>query len=257
MLADEEYERIQKKKWEHNGDVTPAVSHPDEDIEDRLARHAREEDDAEHAAEAIEMQDIEERKKFHHRALGGLTTTVNTLNPINAIPTSWAHRSPANPTTNNQNNSNQSLHRAPKADSAEFTEFARRRLERLEKLRLPAQLGVLEDDAGVELESQGKQAAVVGDALFGAFNDEIEDLTPEERDTLVQRAFLHKALRARRPVIWIPRDDLGVSRDEIRRTEAFSPHLSISDEWTGLDAKVRVVIKRAPPDFSELDLIEL
>lgn len=97
----------------------------------------------------------------------------------------------------------------------------------------------------------------IGEALYGGFHDEIEDLTPEERDVLVRRAFVHSALRARRPTLWIPRDDLGISDDEIRRTQELSEHIWISNEGTALDSKVRVVYGRAPPDFSELDLIQL
>ncbi|KAI4870053.1 DUF221-domain-containing protein [Hypoxylon rubiginosum] len=97
----------------------------------------------------------------------------------------------------------------------------------------------------------------IGEALYGGFHDEIEDLTPEERDVLVRRAFMHSALRARRPTVWIPRDDIGVSDDEIKRTKEFSEHIWISNEGTALDSKVRVVYGRAPPDFSELDIISL
>ncbi|KAI0478910.1 DUF221-domain-containing protein [Xylariaceae sp. FL0804] len=97
----------------------------------------------------------------------------------------------------------------------------------------------------------------IGEALYGGFHDEIEDLAPEERDILVRRAFIHSALRARRPTVWIPRDDLGVSDDEIRRTRDFSEHIWISNEGTALDSKVRVVYGRAPPDFSEIDIIQL
>ena len=97
----------------------------------------------------------------------------------------------------------------------------------------------------------------IGDALFGGYHDEIEDLTPEERDALVRYAFQHSALRARRPTVWIPRDDIGVSDDEIRRTRELSEFVWISNEGTALDGKVRVVYGRAPPDFSEVDLINL
>ncbi|KAK7957102.1 uncharacterized protein PG986_006324 [Apiospora aurea] len=97
----------------------------------------------------------------------------------------------------------------------------------------------------------------IGEALYGGFHDEIEDLTPEERDVLVRRAFTHSALRARRPTVWIPHDDIGVSEDEIKRTREFSDHIWISNEGTALDSNVRVVYGRAPPDFSELDLINL
>jgi hypothetical protein len=97
----------------------------------------------------------------------------------------------------------------------------------------------------------------IGNALYGDFHDEIEDLTPEERDMLTQHAFQHSALRARRPTVWIPRDDLGISDDEIRRTREYSDCIWISNEGTALDSKMRVVYGKAPPDFSEVDLINL
>jgi hypothetical protein len=93
--------------------------------------------------------------------------------------------------------------------------------------------------------------------LFQDIADEIEDLTPEERDALVARAFQHPAIRAKRPVIWIPRDDLGVSDDEIRRTMKFSEKVWISNEYAGLDRKGKVRYSRSPPDFDMRDLIEL
>lgn len=97
----------------------------------------------------------------------------------------------------------------------------------------------------------------IGDALYGGMNDDIEDLTPDERDLLVRNAFRHSALRARRPVVWIPRDDLGISDDEILRTKMYSDHIWISNEGTALDSKVRVVYGKNPPDFSEVDVINL
>ncbi|KAF3767660.1 hypothetical protein M406DRAFT_90197 [Cryphonectria parasitica EP155] len=97
----------------------------------------------------------------------------------------------------------------------------------------------------------------IGDALFGDYADEIEDLNPADRDEKIRKAFTHSALRARRPVVWIPRDDIGVSDDEVRRTNDYSNHIRISNEGTALDSKVRVLYGQAPPDFSEEDLIQL
>lgn len=97
----------------------------------------------------------------------------------------------------------------------------------------------------------------IGDALYGGVHDDIEDLTPEERDALTRHAFQHSALRARRPTVWIPRDDLGISEDEVRRTQTFSQYIWISNEGTALDSKMRVVYGRNPPDFSEVDIINL
>lgn len=108
-----------------------------------------------------------------------------------------------------------------------------------------------------DAEAQGPAPNTVGQALFAGINDELEDLTPDERDQLVQRAFQHEALRAKRPVIWIPRDDLGVSDDEVYRTQRFSKHIWISNEYQALDGKCRTIFSRSPPDFSEVDLIQL
>ncbi|CRK35984.1 hypothetical protein BN1723_015037, partial [Verticillium longisporum] len=97
----------------------------------------------------------------------------------------------------------------------------------------------------------------IGEALYGGVADEIEDLMPEERNALVQESFKHTALRARMPTVWIPRDDLGVSDDEIRLTREYTENIHISNEGTALDSEVRVVYGRNPPDFSEVDLIDL
>ena len=108
-----------------------------------------------------------------------------------------------------------------------------------------------------DTEAQAPAPSAVGQALFAGIHDELEDLTPDERDQLVQRAFQHEALRAKRPVIWIPRDDLGVSDDEVYRTQRFSKHIWISNEYQALDGKCRTIFSRSPPDFSEVDLIQL
>lgn len=105
-----------------------------------------------------------------------------------------------------------------------------------------------------DIEAQKK----IADALYGGYNDDIEDLTPDERDVLVRHAFQHYALRARRPTVWIPRDDIGVSDDEIKRTREFAGNnIWISNVGAALDGKSRVVYGRNPPDFSEIDLINL
>lgn len=108
-----------------------------------------------------------------------------------------------------------------------------------------------------DTEAQGPSTNTVAHALFAGITDELEDLTPDERDQLVQRAFQHEALRAKRPVIWIPRDDLGVSDDEVYRTQRLSKHIWISNEYQALDGKCRTIFSRSPPDFSEVDLIQL
>lgn len=107
------------------------------------------------------------------------------------------------------------------------------------------------------LEDDAEGQRTVADVLFAGIADELEDLSPDDRNSLVRYAFLHSALRARRPVVWIPKDELGVSEDEIRRGKAMSDYLAISNQGTDLDAKGKVAFQRSPPDFSNVDLIAL
>ena len=108
-----------------------------------------------------------------------------------------------------------------------------------------------------DIEAQRRKRDQVAAALFSGSDGDLEDLTPEQRDMLVQRAFKHSAMRARRPVVWIPRDELGVSDDEIRHINRFSEKIWVSNVRQGLDAKARCVYSGAPPDFLETDLIRL
>ena len=108
-----------------------------------------------------------------------------------------------------------------------------------------------------KIDAENQRQLDGGQALFMGLHDQLEDLDPEDRDFLVKQAYKHEALRAKRPVIWIPRDHLGISDDEVRRTRHFNRNIWISNEYTGLDSKAKVVYRRGPPDFSELDLIRL
>ena len=229
VIRDEEFARAQEKRWnldqeEQNGD----------DINEILEKRARRSEEESRQAEDIEMKEIEARKgerHYDHRHLGSIVPgAMSHLLPAKG---SWANRS------RNKRTRDSAL-----PDSGQLPSSPHR-------IRRKAPI------VAVDPESQRSAVNPIGDALFSGINDEIEDLTPAERDKLVQRAFQHEALRAKRPVIWIPRDELGISDDEIHRTQRFSKHIWISNEYTGLDGKARVVYRRSPPDFSEVDLIEL
>lgn len=225
VIRDQEFARAQEKRWtldenEREGD----------NIHDVLEERRRRSEEESRRAEEIEMKEIEARKsrgRLDPRNLGNAVPDTITK----FIPTrgSWADRS------RNEKPHQPSSHKHNTAPRHRHTHSHR-----------PA-----------DLEAQKTGSDRIGEALFSGVNDEIEDLTPEERDKLVRRAFQHQALRAKRPVIWIPRDELGISDDEILRTQKLSKHIWISNEYTGLDGKGRVVYRRSPPDFSEVDLIEL
>jgi hypothetical protein len=115
-----------------------------------------------------------------------------------------------------------------------------------------------EEAAAAVVSARDKEAA----QLYGNIPADLEDLSPEARDALVNNAYLHSALRAKRPCIWIPRDLLGVSDDEISNTKQFTQWIWINNERN----KMRLVEKKSkvlntfqgpPPDFDEVDLIQL
>lgn len=86
-------------------------------------------------------------------------------------------------------------------------------------------------------------------------NDELEDLTAEERDMLVSVAFTHPVLRDTTPCVWIPSDDIGVSDDEVARTRALSKHMFIDNRGAFFDRRLKVQVDRPPPDMSEFALV--
>lgn len=138
---------------------------------------------------------------------------------------------------------------------------------------------VIRDEQWAKAEAEGKHGShknlhpnhSLGDDLYANFADELEDLNKDERDLAVRTAFQPEALRATRPVVWIPRDPLGVSDDEIKRAGKMSTVVSentngereektyiwMSNEGATLDEKGRAVFKAPPPDFSSRDLIIL
>jgi hypothetical protein len=86
-------------------------------------------------------------------------------------------------------------------------------------------------------------------------NDELENLDPEERDMLVSVAFMHPVLRETRPSVWIPRDELGVSEDEVRRTREMSEDVVIDNRGAYFDRRLKVQVDKPPPDMSEFAFI--
>lgn len=212
-------------------------------VQNVLEERERREREEERREEDIEMRNIEadkQQRKDRRHALGNIVPErLGNLVPGNigklvANRTSWADRS-----RNRRSNyfGGHSSNSVPTVSGFQ-----------------PHQV---DSEAQAEAKGPTSKSSALGQALFGGIHDELEDLTPNERDRLVQRAFLHEALRSKRPIIWIPRDDLGVSDDEIRHTRTLSKDIWISNEYQGLDGKARAVFSRSPPDFSEVDLIQL
>lgn len=228
VVQDEEFARFQEKRWNvlHN-------QGGDEDINTELEERARRSEEENKQVEEFEMQRIHAHKEGIGLKQGTLAVARNHASWLKR-PRKWR----GNDTLRSEDDNVKDIR---KNDSM----TANLNLRQLGRKGLN------------DTEAHGSGPNAIGEALFAGLSDEIEDLTPDERDKLVQHAFQHEALRAKRPVIWIPRDEMGVSDDEIYRTQRLSKHIWISNEYTGLDGKCRVVYRRSPPDFSEIDLIEL
>ncbi|KAL6884028.1 hypothetical protein HDV57DRAFT_493514 [Trichoderma longibrachiatum] len=224
VLRDEAFQRAQDRRF-------GLIADSDHEDNEGADEGRRDRDVAEKPSTSMESRDDIELSNIHpEKSKGGVARIANPVKKVG----SWAKGGGKQVGSWAKDGGNQLRKLALMDDDSRAAEYRRKQRSK-------------------DLEAQ----RAIGEALYGGIHDEIEDLTPEERDVLVRHAFLHSALRARRPVVWLPRDDLGISDDEVRRTRNYSEHIWISNEGTALDSKVRVVYGRYPPDFSEIDLINL
>ncbi|KAF1831147.1 DUF221-domain-containing protein [Decorospora gaudefroyi] len=93
--------------------------------------------------------------------------------------------------------------------------------------------------------------------LFDNIEDELADIEPEARQKLIKRSFQHPATRAIQPAVWIPHDELGVAKDEIQRTSAFTNRVWITSVNARLDAGGKVIYRGLPPDRDPFENIEV
>ncbi|KAF1924101.1 DUF221-domain-containing protein [Didymella exigua CBS 183.55] len=104
-----------------------------------------------------------------------------------------------------------------------------------------------------DIESQVLPAA----NLFDNIDDELQDIEPEARQKLIKRSFQHPATRTIQPAVWIPHDELGISKDEIQRTSAFSNWIWITSVNARLDGRGKVMYRGLPPDRDPFENMEV
>ncbi|EXL39487.1 hypothetical protein FOCG_17912 [Fusarium oxysporum f. sp. radicis-lycopersici 26381] len=93
--------------------------------------------------------------------------------------------------------------------------------------------------------------------LSTEFPTTLKEVPKNQREILVDEAFKHYALTVRQPIIWIPRDGLHVSEDEIDQCKQISGFIDMSNDGAYLDDHGRVVCHDKPPDFSEFAYVKL
>lgn len=278
---DEQFARMQASRWAADrgesvadGGDMPQRFDENKDIQQQLEEQEKADRKADKAAEEQEERDIESRKK------SGVSATA-------AAEDQWNSSDPTKSWKNDRLRKAGNVALRPVQGVLDLTGRATGKVEdnlktinektglKTANEKLGQNLRVVNEKVGLKtvndqlnnrivnanglaVDSKDPEAqATIGDILFAGLADELEDLTPDERDMLVRIAFQHSALRARQPVLWIPQDDLGISDDEIKRAKRYSQYLPMSNTGTQLDVKGKVVFEKSPPDFSNIDLIAL
>jgi len=278
VIRDEEFARAQEAKWEsrHSEEEPPMAA--GKGIQHQLEDEERAEEATNEALEEKEKQDIQRRRRSNtprsqgheswhnskYDSMHGFQNPHESLHMPHEGSDNWHNTNPEKDWMPDRWRKAGASALQPVKGVFDLTTRAEQRVERtvaaanakVEK-RLMAANGLSYPGIIADTEDDQEAQKTVADVLFAGIADELEDLTPDERDLLVRYAFQHSALRARRPIIWIPKDTLGVSDDEIKRGTAVSQYLEMSNEGTGLDGKGRATFERSPPDFSQVDIIAL
>jgi len=83
--------------------------------------------------------------------------------------------------------------------------------------------------------------------------ESIDELARNELDVTDRHEYKHEAADHRSPVIWIPKDDLGISEDEIAYARNCVSDIRISNEFADLDIKGRLEISQ---NVSNTDIVQ-
>lgn len=83
--------------------------------------------------------------------------------------------------------------------------------------------------------------------------ESVDELGRNEFDGTDRRGYEHEAADHRSPVIWIPKDDLAISEDEIAHAKNCASDIRISHEFADLDTKGRMTISQ---NISKTDIAQ-
>ena len=246
VLRDEEWQRAQASKWEQNNDEHQPLTIqqvPQQTAEEREQAH-------------LDEQNRLEDRKQHESSYGPGSYELSNLDgniqstslgqsprPSNrGRNTSWADRS-----RRSSNSRSQSHHK-------QHHKQHHKRKDPFDMITNTLKKGL--DDVARPIRDVEAQVLPAGN-LFDEVDDELADIEPEARQKLIKRSFQHPATRAIQPAVWIPHDDLGVAKDEIQRTSAFTKRVWITSVNARLDAGGSVIYRGLPPDRDPFENIEV
>jgi hypothetical protein len=236
---DAEFQRAQDMRWEQQ--------HAEHD---RLIA----EDNAKSAAEEHELAHLQEQdRKYGDAAYGpgayemkNMNGSRSSMKGVNASPE--RSRRPSNWAQGSRRPSD------TRRRSSSHVSKKKKRKDPLNMVTNALKHGL--DDVTAPIRDMENQVMPTSN-LFDNIDDELVDLEPEARQKLIKRSFQHPATRAIQPAIWIPHDELGVAKDEIQRTSAFTSRVWITSVNARLDAKGSVMYKGLPPDRDPFENIEV
>lgn len=73
--------------------------------------------------------------------------------------------------------------------------------------------------------------------------------THTERQLYCEGTFRNQALRVQKPVVWIPKDTIGISDGELYQTMKYYPGIAISNEHASMKSNGDLVVGENPPKF--------
>ncbi|KAL6711488.1 hypothetical protein ACN47E_004422 [Coniothyrium glycines] len=242
VVRDEEWERVQASRWQKDeGEHAPLTA----------------QEDAKTTAEERELAHLEEmNKRDQESSYGPEAYEMNTMEGKQSGPnfsvspersrrkSNWASKShdslSQSRSRSHSHAQTRKTHRAHKDPIAIVTSTLRRGI----------------DDVARPIRDVEAQVLPTSN-LFDSVDDELADIEPEARQKLIKRSFQHPATRAIQPAVWIPHDDLGIAKDEIERTSAFTQKVWITSVNARLDASGTVLYRGLPPDRDPFENIEV
>ena len=236
VLRDEEFERAQAGRWTKEEDTEHQSL-----VGEQAAKTAEE-------RELAHMEEMDRLNAQCSPSGNGKESyeLMNLESPERSRKNNWANKSR---TSISGSRSRSHSHTKPKKH---------RRKDPIDAFADTLKRGLHDVTDGVSRPVRDIESQVLPTAnLFDDIDDELQDIEPEARQKLIKRSFQHPATRTIQPAVWIPHDELGIAKDEIQRTSAFSQRIWITSVNARLDGGGRVMYRGLPPDRDPFENLEV
>ncbi|USP78203.1 hypothetical protein yc1106_05477 [Curvularia clavata] len=233
VKRDEEWERAQASRWKQ----------PDEHTSLTAQEDMTEEREQSPFAEKKRRQSSHDPESYELSNLDGNGSGAVGRSPKPGRDAGWANRSRHSSNSRSRSHSHHATHKKKE-----------KRKDPLDMITNTLKKGL--DDVAKPIRDAEAQVLPAGN-LFDEVDDELADIEPEARQKLIKRSFQHPATRAIQPAVWIPHDELGIAKDEIERTSAFTKRVWITSVNARLDASGNVIYRGLPPDRDPFENIEV